>query len=158
MEKSFAKLEAGLRGQLERAQQELRDTIIKSQQDMMNEISQLLQANLKGKGAAGNPSQDKGDPSFSPGFVTNTPKPSQGAATQGDGATSHQAGASTHVPSGLIFNAENVGDSVPDLDEIENLNKVKVEFSKQLEETRKDLEEKFRTKVKADFVFLISCL
>ena len=42
MEESFAKLETELRDQLDRAQEELRNTIIKSQQDMIKEISQLM--------------------------------------------------------------------------------------------------------------------
>ncbi|KAK9008134.1 hypothetical protein V6N11_075036 [Hibiscus sabdariffa] len=70
---------------------------------------------------------------------------------QGDGMIAHHIDAYTHVPP--KHQMDNDGDSVPDFDEMEKLNMVKAEFSKQLEETRKDLEEKLRTSKEEDGPF-----
>ncbi|KAL4362465.1 hypothetical protein GQ457_04G017620 [Hibiscus cannabinus] len=101
MEESFAKLEANLREQLERAQQELRDTVVKSEQEMFNKISQMMGLKAvedhKEKEIDENPgSRIEGFPR-PPIFVMNTSMPPQGASNQGGATTSHHAEASTQT-------------------------------------------------------------
>ncbi|KAL4383642.1 hypothetical protein GQ457_15G011340 [Hibiscus cannabinus] len=130
MEECFAKLEVDLREQLERAQQELRDTVVKSQQEMFNQISRIMGIKAvedqKEKEIDENPRSRIEGLHRPPIFVINTSITQQGASNQGGATTSHHAETSTQT--------------------FPNLNEVKEEFSKQLEETRKDFEEILQTR------------
>ena len=135
MEENFAKLENELRQQLERAQHELIETIIKTQQDMVAQISQLV--GLKavneyvGQGMEDTPLLQ----------VSATRGSKQGIIIHTNPTVLRQVDT---LPRALwkviVPQMENTEEEVPDLNEMENLNKVKAKFSKQLEEARKDLE------------------
>ena len=136
MEEDFAKLEANLMGQLERTQKELEDSMIKSQQDMMKQIAHLMGLR-KVKDQQRKCSVE--DPPGPPVFIVNPSRPLQGVVT-----SSLQACASTQALPGVTFtNMEGLGDDIPDFDELE---KLKVEFSKQLEKTKNEFEEKLQIK------------
>ncbi|KAL4384730.1 hypothetical protein GQ457_15G020800 [Hibiscus cannabinus] len=140
MEENFTKLEADLREQLERAQQELRDTMVKSQQEMLDRIAQMTGLRAieepKEKETDENPgSRIEGLP-HPPVFVINTSMPPQGASNHEGATTLCQA-----EPPTLAF---------PKLDEVQE------EFSKQLEETRKDFEEKLQTMGEAEGSFALN--
>ncbi|KAK9033022.1 hypothetical protein V6N11_018061 [Hibiscus sabdariffa] len=106
-------------------------------------MSQLLglkaAENLKGEPSAVNASQEAKDGTMPHIFIASAQKQPIETA-QGDGMIAHQMDAYPPVPP--KHQIDNDGGSVPDFDEMEKLNMVKAEFSKQLEETRKDLEEK----------------
>ena len=114
MEESFAKLEADLREQLERTQQELKDTMIKAQQEMLNQIAQIsgLKAikDLKEEGTNENPVSRAEGLLYPPDLVIDTSSPLRGAPSRGGGTTSHQTAIAVQA--------------LPSLD------KVKEEFSK----------------------------
>ncbi|KAL4309987.1 hypothetical protein GQ457_01G014580 [Hibiscus cannabinus] len=141
MEENFAKLEVELRGQLDRAQEKLRGTILKSQQDMVKQISQLLGLRDTNDPSTNDPSDNLNQrvenlplPHI---FVASGSEQPQGVVIQGD---PHQTNTPIHAPPKIVLSqAKNIEDDVPNLDEMDKLNKVNVEFSKQLEETCRGL-------------------
>ncbi|KAK8482432.1 hypothetical protein V6N11_029293 [Hibiscus sabdariffa] len=108
---------------------------------------------MKGEPSAANAGQEVKDGTMPHIFIASAQKQPTEMA-QGDGMIAHHIDAYTPVPP--KHQMDNDGDSVPDFDEMEKLNMVKAEFSKQLEETRKDLEEKLRTSKEEDGPFGMS--
>ena len=83
MEEQFSKLEEDLRAQIERSQLELKETMLKAQQDMLEQLTQMLglkpSDDAKGKGTVENPLQTGIKPAYSPIVIGSAPVPKKGA-------------------------------------------------------------------------------
>ncbi|KAA3488575.1 RNA-directed DNA polymerase (Reverse transcriptase), Ribonuclease H-like protein [Gossypium australe] len=120
-------LQAQLQEQLAKVQQEMRDQILESQRSTINQLAQLLAGEReKGKGTAFNSGDAQSGDAFNPD------KRSDSCSNPRDN------------PTNLV---------VPDLDDVAEMKKVRVELPMQLEDRCRWLEEKFRAIENADYHF-----
>ncbi|KAA3472715.1 CAP-Gly domain-containing linker protein 1-like [Gossypium australe] len=125
----------------------------------MNQLAQLLAGGPdKGKSPVTNPGDDNEEPPYPPGFTPTNTQTQPDAYPQRVLVTiksQYQADASTpmNFPTG---SGSNPGDDptnpvVPDLDEVAEMEKVRVDLPKQLEECCRWLEEKFKAMESAGY-------
>ncbi|XP_012461571.2 uncharacterized protein LOC105781592 [Gossypium raimondii] len=130
--------------------------VLESQRAMMSQLIQLLTD--KGKGPAINSGVDQEDPVYPPGFASTSTQAQPDMCQQG--AHVHirpQCQVDTLTPINFqISSGSNPGDNpanlvVPDLNNVAEAEKAKVDLPKQLEDRCKWLEEKFRAMENADY-------
>ncbi|XP_052877245.1 uncharacterized protein LOC108462733 [Gossypium arboreum] len=138
----------------------MKEQMMESQREMMSQLSQLLLKGAdKGKGPMDKVEETNEDPQYPPGFTPthvpikpeiNLPKPSVTIMPQ-----QYQANASTpiNIP---IGSGSNPGDNpanpfVPDLDDMAEMEKGKIDMAKQLNNRCKWLEEKFKAMEATDY-------
>ncbi|KAK5824067.1 hypothetical protein PVK06_018830 [Gossypium arboreum] len=140
--------------QLAKIRQDMRDLVLESQRNMLNQLSQLLIKRLEEKKSSMiNTGKDNEEPLYPPGFTpTNAQTYPQGVPIIR--AQQYQAGISTPVdypigsgsnPRGNLTNLE-----VLDLDEMEKAGR---ELPRQLEDRYRWLEEKLKAMENVDFCY-----
>ncbi|KAA3485066.1 hypothetical protein EPI10_007099 [Gossypium australe] len=140
-------------------QQDMKDQMLESQRNMMNQLAQLLAGGLdKGKSPVTNPGDDNEEPLYPSGYTPTHTQVQPDAYPQRVPVTimpQYQAGAS--VPMNFpTESGSNLGDHptnpvVPDLDDLAEMEKERVDVSKQLEDRCKWLEEKFKAMENVDY-------
>ncbi|XP_016747130.1 uncharacterized protein [Gossypium hirsutum] len=132
----------------------MRDQILESKRNMMNQLSQLLTEGIgKRKNSMINAEKDNEEPLYPPGFTPINDQTCPQGVPIAIRSQQHQAGTSApmNYPTGSGSNPRNgpTNHEVPDLDEMAE--KAKVELPRQLEDRYKWLEEKLRTMENADY-------
>ncbi|XP_016737787.2 uncharacterized protein [Gossypium hirsutum] len=143
--------------QLAKIQQDMKEKIEESQNNLLGQLAQLLaREREKGKSTMGNNNED---PIYPPGFAPVNTQPQLEVHPRMVPVTirpqQYQAKASTPMNI-LIGSSSNLGDNpanllVPDLDDMAEMEKGKVDMAKQLDDRCKWLEEKFKTMETADY-------
>ncbi|KAA3462638.1 RNA-directed DNA polymerase (Reverse transcriptase), Ribonuclease H-like protein [Gossypium australe] len=156
------RLQARLQKQLANVQQDMMEQIQESQQSMISQLTQLLARWIeKGKSTVVNSGDDNEDPTIPPGFTLVNVQAQPYTYTRRVPVTirpqQHQVDTSTSVnyPAGLGFNpGDNLTNPiVPDLDDMEEMDRVRIELPKQLEDRCKWLEEKISAIENADYLY-----
>ncbi|KAA3476499.1 hypothetical protein EPI10_010478 [Gossypium australe] len=152
--------------QLAKIQQDMRDQMLESQRNMISQLTQLLTRGLeKGKSPMVNPGDDNKDPTYLPGFTPTNIQSQLNAHPQRVSVNirpQYQTG--TSAPTNFSTGSgSNPGDNptnpvVPDLDDMAEIEKTRVELPKQLENRCRWLEEKFRAMENADYHYGIDAM
>ncbi|KAK5845906.1 hypothetical protein PVK06_002149 [Gossypium arboreum] len=145
-------LQMQMQEQLAKIRQDMRDQVLESQRNMMNQLSQLLTKGIeKEKSSVINTGKDNKEPIYPLGFIsTNVQTCPQDLPIIRTQQYQDDTSAPVDYPIGSGFNSRGNPTTpvVPDLDEIE---KVKMELPKQLEDRYRWLEEKFKAMENVDF-------
>ncbi|XP_052882718.1 uncharacterized protein LOC128291578 [Gossypium arboreum] len=150
-------LQAQMQEQLAKIQQDMKEKMEESQNNLIGQLAQLLaREREKGKSIMGNNNED---PIYPPGFAPVNTQPQPEVHPQTVPVTirpqQYQANAST-LMNILIGSGSNPGDNpanilVPDLDDMAEMEKGKVDMVKQLDDRCKCLEEKFKAMETTDY-------
>ncbi|KAA3482725.1 intersectin-1-like [Gossypium australe] len=135
--------------QLAKIQQDMRDQMLEFQRNMMSQLTQLLTRGLdKGKSPMVNIGDDNEDPAYPPGFTPTNIQAQPNTYPQRTGTS-----APVNFPAGSGSNPRDnpANPVVPNLDDTTEMEKVRVELPKQLEDRCKWLEEKFKAFESADY-------
>ncbi|XP_016676514.1 uncharacterized protein [Gossypium hirsutum] len=125
-------LQAQMQEKLAKIQQDMRDHMLESQRNMINQLTQLLTGGLeKGKNLVVNAGNDNEDPLY----------PRVGVSA----LMNYQASSGSNLGDNLT------NPVVPDLDDMVEIEKVRVELPKQLEDRCRWLEENFKEMENADY-------
>ncbi|KAK5839641.1 hypothetical protein PVK06_008457 [Gossypium arboreum] len=134
----------------------MRDQMLESQRNVMSQLSQLLTKELrKGRNSMINVGEDNEEPLYPPGFTSINDQTCPQDVPIAIRSQQHRVGTSApmNYPTGSGSNPRNspTNHEVPDLDEMEGIEKAKVELPRHLEDRYKWLEEKLRAMENADY-------
>ncbi|XP_017640269.1 uncharacterized protein LOC108481683 [Gossypium arboreum] len=152
-------LQGQMQKQLANIQQDMREQMQETQNNMISQLAQLLaRERKKGKSIAVNSGNCNEDLVYPPGFALKNTRAQPDMYPQRVSVTirpQYQAGASApmNFPTGL---GSNPGDNptnpvVPDLDDVTEIKKTRVDLPKKLEDRCRWLEEKFKVIETADY-------
>ncbi|KAA3473751.1 putative DNA double-strand break repair Rad50 ATPase [Gossypium australe] len=156
-------MQAQMQEQLVKIQQDIMDKMMESQRSMMTQMTQMTQLLNglmdKGKSPMVNVEENTEYPQYPPGFTPPHVRVQLEVALQRPSITirpqQFQAGASMNLQTGSGSGDNPINTNIPDLDEIAEGKRTKVELPKQLEDRYKWLEEKFKAIESADGYYKI---
>ncbi len=155
LEQLQEQMQAQMQEKLAKMQQDMEE----SQRDLLNQLNQLMaRSHDNGNSPLINSGVDQDDPVYPPGFtLTNTQAQPEICSQRAPVTIRPQYHDSTAIHTNFqIASGSNPGENpanpmVPDLDDVVEMEKVKIDLSKQLEDRCKWLEEKFKAMESADY-------